>query len=46
MSGGNGYGKLDASPLGDNWLFGSEFRTKVVTSVGRSYGKVGSSVGS
>ena len=45
MSGGNGDDKIDGSPLGEK-LFGSEYRTKVGVSIHRSYGKIGSSVGS
>ena len=40
MSGGNGDGKIEGYLLGKK-MFVSECRTKAVTSVGRSYGKVG-----
>ena len=45
MSGGNVDGKSNGYPLGEK-LFGSESRTKLGTSVGRSYGEVGYSLGS
>ena len=44
MSVGNGYGKIERYPMGDQ-AFGLEYRTEIGSSIVRLDGKVGSSVG-